>query len=135
MGFIKTDLLMRNPDYPEVFAAGDAAAVTVPKLGAIGHQQCEIIGRQIAKDMKRLSADKADEHLQPLVLCIGDMGANQAFYIRSNSWFGGDDAVLKMGHVPYMLKMQYKTLFFRRHGKVPDWGIGFAEVMTEKVFG
>jgi hypothetical protein len=37
--------------------------------------------------------------------------------------------------VPYMLKMQYKSLFFRREGKVPDWGLGFAEVMTEKVFG
>ena len=134
-GFIKTDLLMRNPDYPEVFAAGDAAAVTVPKLGAIGHQQCEIVGRQIAKDMKKLDADIADQHLQPLVLCIGDMGANHAFYIRSNTWYGGDDAVLKMGRVPFMLKMQYKSLFFSRKGKVPDWGLGFAEVMTERVFG
>ncbi|MFN2119724.1 MAG: NAD(P)/FAD-dependent oxidoreductase [Anaerolineales bacterium] len=135
MGFIKTDLLMRNPDYPEVFAAGDAAAVTVPKLGAIGHQQCEIVGRQIAKDMHRMSDEQADEHLQPLVLCIGDMGANHAFYIRSNTWYGGGDAVLKMGRVPYMLKMQYKSLFFRREGKVPDWGLNFAEVMTERVFG
>ena len=135
MGFIKTNLLMRNPDYPEVFAAGDAAAVTVPKLGAIGHQQCDIVGRQIARDMNRLSADEADAHLQPLVLCIGDIGDNQAFYIRSNSWFGGDDAVLKMGRVPYILKMQYKNLFFERHGKIPDWGTGFAEVITEKVFG
>jgi sulfide:quinone oxidoreductase len=135
MGFIKTNLHMRNPDYPEVFAAGDAAAVTVPKLGAIGHQQCEIVGRQIAKDMERFDAYKADEHLQPLVLCIGDMGANHAFYIRSNSWFGGDEAVLKMGRVPYMLKMQYKTLFFNRKGKVPNWGIDFAEAMTERVFG
>ena len=135
MGFIKTNLHMRNPDYPEVFAAGDAAAVTVPKLGAIGHQQCEIVGWQIARDMKRFDAYKADEHLQPLVLCIGDMGANHAFYIRSNSWYGGDEAVLKMGRVPYMLKMQYKTLFFNRKGKVPNWGIDFAEAMTEKVFG
>jgi len=31
--------------------------------------------------------------------------------------------------------MQYKTLFFSRHGKVPNWGIGFAEMMTERVFG
>lgn len=135
MGFVKTDLLMRNPDYPEVFAAGDAAAVTVPKLGAIGHQQCEIVGKQIAKDMGRLDADQADRPLEPVVLCIGDMGANQAFYIRSNSWFGGDDAVLKMGHVPYMLKMQYKTLFFSRHGKVPNWGVDAAQIMTERVFG
>lgn len=135
MGFIKTNLLMRNPDYPHIFAAGDAAAVTVPKLGAIGHQQCEIIGRQIANDMNHMSEEQADAPLQPLVLCIGDMGANQAFYIRSNTWYGGDDAVLKMGRVPYMLKMQYKTLFFSRSGKVPDWGIGFAEMMTERVFG
>jgi sulfide:quinone oxidoreductase len=135
MGFIKTDLLMRNPDYPEVFAAGDAAAVTVPKLGAIGHQQCEIVGRQIAKDMGRLAADKADAPLQPVVLCIGDMGDNQAFYIRSNSWFGGDDAILKIGRVPYLLKMQYKTLFFGRHGKVPNWGVDVAQAITEKVFG
>ncbi len=135
MGFIKTNLQMRNPEYPHIFAAGDAAAVTVPKLGAIGHQQCEIIGRQIASDMNRIGSEEADSYLQPVVLCIGDMGANQAFYIRSNTWYGGEDAVLKMGRVPYMLKMQYKTLFFNRYGKVPNWGIGFAEMMTERVFG
>jgi sulfide:quinone oxidoreductase len=135
MGFIKTNLLMRNPDYPHVFAAGDAAAVTVPKLGAIGHQQCEIIGRQIGNEMNHVSGELADQTLRPVVLCIGDMGANHAFYIRSNTWYGGKDAILKMGRVPYMLKMQYKTLFFNRHGKVPNWGIDFAEVMTEKVFG
>jgi sulfide:quinone oxidoreductase len=135
MGFIKTDLLMRNPDYPEVFSVGDSAAVTVPKLGAIGHQQSDIVGRQIAKDVGQLDAGQADQSLQPVVLCIGDMGANQAFYIRSNSWYGGNDAVLKMGHVPYMLKMQYKSMFFSRQGKVPDWGIDAARLMTEKVFG
>lgn len=135
MGFIKTDLLMRNPEYPEVFAAGDVAAVTVPKLGAIGHQQCDIVGRQIAKDMGRMDATNADQYLQPVVLCIGDIGANQAFYIRSNTWFGGDDAVLKMGHVPYMLKMQYKKIFFSRAGKVPDWSVDFAQIMTERSFG
>jgi len=135
MGFIKTNLQMRNPDYPHVFAAGDAAAATVPKLGAIGHQQCELVGRQIASDMGRLSSEEVADYLQPVVLCIGDMGANHAFYIRSNTWYGGKDAVLKMGRVPFMLKMQYKTLFFSRHGKVPNWGIGFAEMMTERVFG
>jgi sulfide:quinone oxidoreductase len=135
MGFIKTDLLMRNPDYREVFAVGDCAAVTVPKLGAIGHQQTEIVGRQIAKEMGQMGEKEADEHLQPVVLCIGDMGANQAFYIRSNTWYGGDDAILKMGRVPYMLKMQYKTLFFTTHGKVPNWGVDTAEFMAEKMFG
>ncbi|MEJ2452447.1 MAG: pyridine nucleotide-disulfide oxidoreductase, partial [Gammaproteobacteria bacterium] len=133
-GFIKTNLLMRNPDYPHVFAIGDAAAVTVPKLGVIGHQQCEIVGRQIAMDMNRMGGEEAERPLQPGVLYIGDMGSNQAFYIRSNTWYGGQEAVYKMGRVPYMLKMQYKTLFFASGGKVPNWGIDFAEAMTERVF-
>jgi len=132
-GFVVTDLKMRNPKFPEVFAAGDAAAVTVPKLGAIGHQECEIVGRQIACDMGRMSEKAADAPLQPIVYCIGDMGDNQAFYIRSNSWYGGDEQVLKMGHIPFLLKMQYKNLFFRTQGKVPDWGLDFSKLMAEKI--
>ena len=134
VGFVVTDLLMRNPKYPEVLAAGDAAAVTVPKLGAIGHQQTEIVGRQIAKDMGRMSAEEADQPLAPIVYCIGDMGANQAFYIRSNTWYGGDTAILTMGHVPFMLKMQYKTLFFKNRGKMPVWGLDAAQFMAERLF-
>ncbi len=130
-GFVVTDLLMRNPKYKNVFAAGDAAAVTMPKLGAIGHQECEIVGLQIAKDLGRLSPEQADKPLQPVVYCIGDMGGGKAFYIRSNTWFGGDEAVLKMGHVPYMLKMQYRTLFMHNKGKVPSWGLDFAEMAVE----
>lgn len=132
-GFIITDLLMRNPKYPTVFAAGDCAAATLPKLGAIGHQQAEIVGKQIAKDMKRLTAEQADGKLQPVVYCIGDIGNNQAFYIRSNSWFGGDTQVLKLGHIPYLLKMQYKNLFFRSKGKMPPWGLDAARIMAEKM--
>lgn len=60
VGFVITDMKMRNPDHPEIFACGNAAAITVPKLGAIGHQECEIVGKQIAKDVGKLSAEKAD---------------------------------------------------------------------------
>jgi sulfide:quinone oxidoreductase len=132
-GFIKTDLLMRNPDHPEIFAVGDAAAVTVPKLGAIGHQECDIAARQIAYDLGRIGAEQANTPLQPVVYCIGDMGGDRAFYIRSNSWFGGDTQVLKMGFVPYLLKMQYRDLFFRLKGKVPGWGLDAAELLAEKL--
>lgn len=130
-GFIVTDLAMRNPTFPNVFAAGDAAAVTVPKLGAIGHQECDLVGRQIAFDLGRIGADMAAARLEPVVFCIGDMGSGKAFYIRSNSWFGGDTQVLKMGRVPHFLKMRYKDIFYRKHGKVPDWGLDAAELMAE----
>ncbi|MEZ5454186.1 MAG: FAD-dependent oxidoreductase [Thiothrix sp.] len=131
-GFIITDLLMRNPKFPEIFAAGDCAAVTVPKLGAIGHQECGIIGRQIARDRGLLNDAEADQPLQPVVFCIGDMGGGKGFYIRSNSWFGGDTQILKMGRIPYMLKMQYKTLFMTTRGKTPPWSNEVAEFLAEK---
>jgi sulfide:quinone oxidoreductase len=132
-GFVITDLLMRNPKYPEVLAAGDCAAVTMPKLGAIGHQQCEIVGRQIALDQGKLTAEEANQPLQPVVFCIGDMGGGKGFYIRSNAWFGGDTQILKMGRIPYMLKMQYKTLFMATKGKTPMWGNDAAAFMAEKL--
>jgi sulfide:quinone oxidoreductase len=132
-GFVVTDLSMRNPKYPEILAAGDCAAVTVPKLCAIGHAEADIVGRQIAKDVGRMNPEDADLALQPVVYCIGDIGNKQAFYIRSNSWFGGDTQVLKMGYVPYMLKMQYKNLFFKTHGKMPPWGLDAAEMLAERL--
>ncbi|WP_414039768.1 NAD(P)/FAD-dependent oxidoreductase [Acidithiobacillus sp. M4-SHS-6] len=133
-GFVVTDVTMRNPKYPQVFAAGDAAAITVPKLGGIGHAQCEIVAKQIAKDMGKMTPTKADKPLEPVVYCIGDMGNNQAFYIRSNSWFGGPDQILKMGHMPFLLKMQYKNLFFKTKGKMPEWGLDASILLAEKLF-
>jgi sulfide:quinone oxidoreductase len=134
MGFIKTNLLMRNPDHPEIFALGDCAAVTVPKIGGIGHQEAEIVGRQLALDMGRMGADEANEPLRPVTFCIGDMGEGKAFYVRSNTWFGGKDEVLKMGRVPYQLKMSYRNLFFLTHGKVPGFGLNLAQFAAERVF-
>lgn len=133
-GFVKTDLFMRNPDYRNVFAAGDCAAVTVPKIGGIGHQEADIVARQVAMDLGSLDANEADDPLKPIVFCIGDMGEGKAFYIRSNTWFGGNDEVLKVGRIPFQLKMRYRDLFFLTHGKVPDWGLGLAQFTAEKLF-
>lgn len=132
-GFIVTDLLMRNPRYPEVFACGDAAAATVPKLGAIGHQQSEIVARQIACDLGKMSREDADTPLKPMVYCIGDTGAHSAFYIRANTYFGGDTEVLEIGHIPYALKMQYRRMFMASHGRIPPWGLTAAELAAERL--
>ncbi len=132
VGFIVTDMQMRAPGHPEVFACGDAAAITVPKLGAIGHQQCDVIGRQVAKSVGRLSAEKADKPWMPEVVCIGDMGGGKAFYIHATSWFGGDIQELRMGRLPYAQKLAYKEMFFRNHGRVPNWGLPLAEWSAEK---
>lgn len=131
VGFIVTDLRMRNPDYPHVFACGDAAALTVPKLGAIGHQEAEVVGRQVAAQVGALSHAEADTPWKPEVLCIGDMGGGKAFYIRSDSWFGGNTQELEMGRIPYLQKLAYKEVFFRNHGKVPSWALPAAKWAAE----
>jgi sulfide:quinone oxidoreductase len=132
-GFIVTDLTMRNVDYPDVFAIGDCAALTVPKLGAHGHKQAEIVARQIAKDVGKMTAEDADEPFWPEILCFGDMGRNKAFYIHSDAWYGGDISVFKMGYVYYAMKMAFKEMYFRTGGKVPSWGMSLSEVLAEKI--
>lgn len=132
-GFIITNLLMQNPHYPEVFAAGDCAAVTVPKLGSLGHLECEIVGRQIAKAIGAMSAEDADMPLKPSVFCIGDMGGGKGFYIRSDAWYGGKTQILRMGRVPYFLKMRYRDMFFWLSGKAPAWANGLARAAAEYI--
>lgn len=131
VGFVLTDMTMRNPDYPNVFACGDAAAVSVPKLGMLAHLGAESVARQVAKDVGMMAPGLADHPMEPIVNCIGDMGDNQAFYISSNTWYGGKREVFRTGRVPYLLKMQYKDMFFRTRGKVPDWGMPMADLMAE----
>ena len=78
-----------------------------------------------------LSPEKADQPLKPEVLWIGDMGDGKAFWIHSNSWFGGDMEKLKLGRVPYFLKMRYRDLFFANDGKIPAWGLDASVLMAE----
>lgn len=133
VGFVVTGMDMRNPDYGDVFACGDAAALTVPKLGAIGHRECEVVGKQIAKDVGVLAPEQADAPWKPEVLCIGDMGGGKAFYIHSTAWFGGDVQELQMGRLPYAQKVLYKEMFFRNGGKVPNWGVPLAKWTAENI--
>lgn len=135
VGFIVTNTLMRNPDHPEILACGDAAAITVPKLGAIGHQQTDIVGRQIARDLGRMSPEKADTPFAPVVVCIGDMGGGKAFYIHADAWYGGPMQELRMGRLPYLQKVAYKEMFFKSGGRVPGWALPAAEWMSEKWAG
>ncbi len=123
MGFVLTDRWMRNPIHPEVFAVGDAAAITVPKLGSLGHQQAGIVARQIAIAVGRLPADAAGVAYHPEILCFGDTGGRQGFYIYSDVWYGGHTSVFKIGHAPYAMKLAFKEMYFRTGGRPPALGV------------
>lgn len=134
-GFVITDRQMRNPDHPEIFAVGDAAAITVPKLGGLGHQQAEIVARQLAIEVGTLPADKAGDPYHPMILCFGDVGGHQGFYIYSDLWFGGQISVFKMGYAPYAMKLAFKEMYFRTGGKPPAFGIPATHMIMDHLPG
>jgi sulfide:quinone oxidoreductase len=125
-GFILTDQRMRNPTHPDVFAVGDAAALTVPKLGSLGHQQAEIIADQIAVQAGALKHSAVAPYT-PAILCFGDMGGHKGFYIHSDVWFGGTTSVFEMGYAAYAMKMAFKEMYFRTGGRPVSWGMPFTE--------
>jgi sulfide:quinone oxidoreductase len=131
VGFVVTDETMRSPDYENVFAVGDCAALTVPKLGAHGHQQAAIVARQIGRDLGRVPAEEADRPFQPEIICMGEMGHHKAFYVHSNTWYGGDISVFKMGYLYYALKVGFKEMYFRTGGKPPSWGVPLTDLLAE----
>lgn len=128
-GFVITDLYMRNPDYPEIFAVGDAAAVTVPKLGSLGHMECEIASKVIANEVLRKTEEIAPLH--PMLVCFGDMGNHKGFYMHTDEWWGGKTSILKMGYTPYILKMGFKTMYQTLGGKIPSWGMPLSELVGD----
>ncbi len=131
-GFVITDWYMRNPDYPELFCIGDAAAVTVPKLGALGHQELTVASKVLANEI--LGKNEEVEPVSPMLLCYGDMGGSKGFYMHTNEWWGGDKHTLKTGHTPYLMKISFKEMYRLTGGDVPAWGMGLSEVIGEHTF-
>jgi len=134
-GFVLTDRWMRSPVHAEVFAVGDAAAITVPKLGGLGHQQAEIVARQIAIAVGTLSGDASCPEYHPEILCFGDIGGFKGFYIYSDVWFGGHTSVFKMGHAPYAMKLAFKEMYFRTGGKPPPFGVPATHLIMDHMPG
>ncbi|MGL4227990.1 MAG: NAD(P)/FAD-dependent oxidoreductase [Tannerellaceae bacterium] len=133
VGFVITDLHMRNPDYPEIMAVGDSAALTAPKLGAFGDVQARIVARQIAKDLGMLKSPEDELSFDPMIVCYGDMGHHKAFYIHSNLNYGGKIGIMKMGHMYYTMKIGFKDMFFQTGAKTPGWGMNLSELIGDKL--
>ncbi len=132
-GFILTSRHMRTERYPEIFAVGDAAALTVPKLGALGHEQAEIVAKTIAIEVDAYPQSKAPGQFEPQIMCFGDMGGHRGFYIHSNTWFGGKTSVFTKGIAPYAAKMAFKEMYFRTGGKPISWGMPATEFVLDRV--
>jgi len=131
-GFIITDLYMRNPDYPEIFAVGDAASITVPKIGSLGHLEAEVLAKVLGKEVGGYQPKESIDPLKFKLVCMGDMGSNKGFYMHTDEWWGGETSILKMGHTPHFLKMGFKTMYYSLGGKIPGWGLPVSEFIADR---
>lgn len=100
MGFVITDLYMRSPDYQNIFAVGDAASTTVPKIGSLGHMEAEVLANTLVKELGIIKEDVKPMEFE--LLCTGDMGGIKGFYICTDDWWGGKESYLEMGYLRLM---------------------------------
>jgi len=128
-GFVITDLYMRNPDYPNIFAVGDAASITVPKIGSLGHMEAVVLANSLAKELGIFKDEVKPMEFE--LLCMGDMGGIKGFYMRTNEWWGGQESHLEMGITPYALKMGFKQMYYTLGGKIPQWGLALSEIIGD----
>lgn len=82
VAIVVTNLYMRNPDYRNIFAVGDAASVTVPKIGSLGHMEAEVVANMLGMELGVIK-----EEVNPMefeLLCMGDMGGIKGFFKHSS---------------------------------------------------
>jgi len=112
-GFIPTDNQMRHLDHPNIFAAGDATAIAVPKLGHIAVMQSEIAAKMIARE---LGANVTIPEFNPSVLCIMNRSGYEATMIYSNYLWGGDIDTVLDGPIAHLMKWSFDIYYHYTRG-------------------
>ncbi|GET29428.1 NAD(P)/FAD-dependent oxidoreductase [Prolixibacter sp. SD074] len=115
-GFIPTDKQMRHLDFNNIFAAGDATALSVPKLGHIAVIQAEIAAKTIAADLgKKVEIPAFD----PAILCVMERSNLQATMIYSNVLYGGKRDETLNGMIAFMMKWGFDFYYNFTRGHMP----------------
>lgn len=128
-GWVILSVKLTMTIYQNIFAVGDAASITVPKIGSLGHMEAEVLANTLGKELGIIKVD-----IKPIefeLLCMGDMGGIKGFYMRTNEWWGGKESHLEMGITPYALKMGFKQMYYTLGGKIPHWGLALSEIVGD----
>ncbi|MGC9156271.1 MAG: NAD(P)/FAD-dependent oxidoreductase, partial [Ferrimicrobium sp.] len=115
-GFLPVTEQMRALDFANIFAAGDATSLSMPKLGHIAVHQADIVVaglKQAIGDREEIPAYK------PEVFCIMNRGGTEATLILSDVLFGGIRDIAKSGPMAHFLKWSFDSWGFHTHGHLP----------------
>lgn len=115
-GFAPTDAEFRHLDYPDIFAIGDGASRTVPKLGHLAVEQGVLVASII---QRTLTGTGAIHPYEPEIFCIMNMGHHKATLIRSNILYGGSMDIAHYGAGSSLMKRAFDDYLLHFKGKMP----------------
>jgi len=115
-GFVPTDGTMRHLDFSNVHAAGDGAALSMPKLGHIAVMQADVAAAAIRRDV---TGEGDVPPLTPEVFCIANRGGAQATLIYSDTLFGGSTDLTVDGPAAHFMKWGFDSYYFHTAGRLP----------------
>lgn len=115
-GFVPTDHVMRHLSFPNIFAAGDVNALTIPKLGHLAIIQADIAAATVIKEL----TSTGDVPLyKPEVFCIMYEGGSEATLILSDTMYGGHTDIALHGVSAHLMKWSFDSYYFYSHGHLP----------------
>ncbi|PWI58372.1 NAD(P)/FAD-dependent oxidoreductase [Sulfoacidibacillus thermotolerans] len=115
-GFAPTNEQFQHLDYANIYAIGDGASRTVPKLGHLAVEQ----GNVVASHLKQTLTGRGEVlPYEPEVFCIMNMGNRKAMLIRSNTLYGGQRDFAYYGQVSSLMKSSFDEYMLRFKGKMP----------------
>jgi sulfide:quinone oxidoreductase len=115
-GFAPTDEQFRHLDYPDIYAIGDGASRTVPKLGHLAVEQGALVASLLHRE---LTGRGAIHDFDPEIFCIMNMGNHRAMLIRSNTLYGGNMDIAYYGAVSSFMKKAFDDYLLHLKGKMP----------------
>jgi sulfide:quinone oxidoreductase len=115
-GFVPTDNTMRHLDAEHVYAAGDGASLSMPKLGHIAVMEADVAAAAIRRDLT--GGGDVPPH-RPEVFCIANRGGHDATLIYSDTLYGGKTDLTLDGAAAHLMKWTFDSYYFHTKGHLP----------------
>ncbi|WP_338603834.1 FAD-dependent oxidoreductase [Sulfolobus tengchongensis] len=113
-GFVPTDLNMVSIKYENVYAVGDANAITVPKLGYLAVKTGNVAAQHLAT---RLGVQVKIDQYYPTIVCVADNpfeGFGVA--VKDNTWYGGNISIADPSPLNHIKKELFHKYFMWTKG-------------------
>lgn len=115
-GFLAVDEKMHFLDNPRIFGAGDATALSMPKLGHIAIHQADLAAATIRSEV---TGKGETPPYRPEIFCIMNRGGIDATLILSDSLYGGTRDLTHNGPLSHLMKWSFDAWSFHTRGHLP----------------